>query len=213
MPELDHIAVVAPDLKTGIAWVREVLGVDPQPGGAHPEMGTHNCLLRLGPDVFLEVIGIDPAATKPSPHKRWFGLDDPAQVRRDWRDGRRLRAWVARCDGLETAIGKHKSAFGVPMEVSRGERRWQFGVRDDGSLPGDGALPHLIDWGEAGPPAPAMPDLGCRMHALVVETPEPAFVQGMLDRLKLPAAPSVRAGKIAKLSAVVETPFGMRLLT
>ncbi len=211
--ELDHIAVVAPDLATGLAWVRETLGVEPQPGGKHPEMGTHNHLLRLGEGVFLEVIAADPAAGKPSPHRRWFGLDDPAQLRRDWREGRRLRGWVARCSGLEATIGTRGPTLGVPMAVSRGERRWQFSVRADGSLPSDGALPHLIDWGEAGPPASAMPDMGCRLQALVIETPERAFVHSTLTALALANAPHIRDGKTVRLIAAIETPLGVRILT
>jgi catechol 2,3-dioxygenase-like lactoylglutathione lyase family enzyme len=39
MTELDHIAVIAPDLATGVAWVRDVLGVEASQGGSHPEMG------------------------------------------------------------------------------------------------------------------------------------------------------------------------------
>lgn len=212
MTSLDHIAVVAPDLATGCTWAREVLGVEPQPGGRHPEMGTHNHLLRLGDSLFLEVIAADPAAARPAPHRRWFGLDDPAQVRRDWRDGRRLRAWVAHATDLAATIGPRGATFGAPMEVSRGERRWQFSVREDGSLPADGALPHLIDWGEPGPPAPAMPDLGCRLAALVVETPEPAFVQASLDAIAMKSVPHVRTGKTVRLIAAIETPLGMRIL-
>lgn len=213
MEELDHIAVVVPDFATGIAWVRETLGIEPQPGGKHPEMGTHNHLLRIGESVFLEVISVDPGAGKPSPHRRWFGLDDPAQLRRDWRDGRRLRGWVARCSGLDETIGTRGPTFGEPMTVSRGERNWQFSVRADGYLPADGALPHLIDWGEAGPPASGMPDMGCKLQSLVIETPEPAFVRSTLEALDLPFAPLVRDGKVVRLIAAIETPFGIRILT
>ncbi len=210
---LDHIAVVAPDLASGLAWVREMLGVEPQPGGKHPEMGTHNHLLRLGDSMFLEVIAADPAAGKPSPHRRWFGLDDPAQLRRDWRDGRRLRGWVARCTDLEATIGPRGPTFGVPMPISRGDRRWKFSVRADGTLPADGALPHLIDWGEAGPPASAMPDKGCRLSAFVIETPDPAFVRSSLSALTLSDEPDIRDGKVVRLIAAIETPRGVRILT
>ncbi|HXF52937.1 MAG TPA: VOC family protein [Hyphomicrobiaceae bacterium] len=40
MIRLDHIAVVAPDLGAGAAWVRKTLGIAMAPGGSHPEMGT-----------------------------------------------------------------------------------------------------------------------------------------------------------------------------
>ncbi|WP_393939598.1 VOC family protein [Piscinibacter sakaiensis] len=49
-------------------------GCAPEGGGAHPHMGTHNRLLRLGDHCYLEVIAIDPAAPPPA-RARWFGLD------------------------------------------------------------------------------------------------------------------------------------------
>src|SRR5690606_32822306 len=72
---IDHLVVTAPSLAEGARFVREALGVEPEPGGKHPRMGTHNLLLRLGNDVYLEVIAIDPGAPAPG-HPRWFGLDD-----------------------------------------------------------------------------------------------------------------------------------------
>ena len=89
---LDHLAIVAPDLDTGCAFVTRALGVDLQPGGAHPRMGTHNRLLRLGPDIYLEVIAIDPSAQRPD-RPRWFGMDDL-----DFDAPPRLATWVARTD-------------------------------------------------------------------------------------------------------------------
>ncbi|MGH6623755.1 MAG: VOC family protein, partial [Burkholderiaceae bacterium] len=73
--ELDHLIVACSDLATGVSWVAERLGVEPQPGGRHEAMGTHNALLRLGARCYLEVIAIDPEAAAPA-RPRWFGLDD-----------------------------------------------------------------------------------------------------------------------------------------
>ena len=39
------------------AWVSPL-----ESGGRHPHMGTHNRLLSLGPDLYLEVIAVDPDA-------------------------------------------------------------------------------------------------------------------------------------------------------
>jgi Glyoxalase-like domain len=210
--QLDHIAIIAPSLKDGIVWVRDCLGVSPQIGGQHSQMGTHNMLLRLGDDFFLEVITIDPNAIKPA-HARWFGLDDRASLDSHWHDGRRLRGMVARTDNLATLAGQSPALLGQPMRITRGTRAWQFAVRADGRLPMDGAVPHLMDWGAEGPAAPQMPDLGCRLIELVLETPAPDAVQAVYDRLGLFGGPKLRPGPQQKLMAVIETPTGVHLLT
>jgi hypothetical protein len=212
MTELDHIAVIAPDLGAGVAWVREALGVEmPAVGGSHPEMATHNRLVGLGPDVYLEVIAADPDMPPPA-HRRWFGLDDRQALAHHWREGRRLRGYVARCDDLAAAIGTGGETFGAPLSVSRGERRWLFAVRPDGEMPGDGALPGLIAWGERGTPAPAMPDLGLRLQSLRIETPDPAAVHAALDAIGMTRRPDIHAGPQVRLTATIATPQGVRVL-
>src|SRR3546814_14325236 len=71
---IDHIVITAPSLAEGAAYVESVLGVAPQPGGEHTRMGTHNMVLRLGDDVYLEVIAINPKAL-PLDRPRWSEPD------------------------------------------------------------------------------------------------------------------------------------------
>jgi hypothetical protein len=209
--ELDHIAVVAPDLASGVAWVRDALGVDMPAGGKHPEMGTHNRLVGLGPDVYLEVIAIDPEAPPP-PRRRWFGLDDRDAVERRWREGRRLRTYAARCTDIAAVVGLDGETFGAPMRISRGERQWLFAVRPDGELPMGGALPCLIDWGERGTPAPSMPDLGLRLESLLVETPDADAALAALDSIGMARRPQIGRGPQVRLAATIATPGGVRVL-
>jgi Glyoxalase-like domain len=218
--QLDHIAIIAPSLKDGIVWVRDCLGLSPQIGGQHPQMGTHNMLLRLngqngGDDLFLELITIDPNAPKPV-HSRWFGLDDRDALETNWHEGRRLRGMVARTDKLSTLTtlaGQSPELLGQPMRMTRGEREWQFAVRADGRLAMDGAVPHLMNWGAQGPAASTLPDLGCRLLELVLETPAPEAIQGVYDRIGFFGGPKLREGPRQKLMAVIETPTGVHLLT
>jgi hypothetical protein len=175
-------------------------------------MGTHNHLLRLGDDLFLEVVAVDPAAPRPQ-HRRWFGLDDRAVVERHWQAGRRLRCYVARCAGVAETIGTEGDTFGAPMQLTRGELRWTFAVRTDGELPAGGALPHLMDWGLRGNPAPTMPDFGLRLRELTVETPDPDAVQSALDVIGMTRKPNIRRADTLRLSARIETPQGVRTLT
>jgi hypothetical protein len=209
MTELDHIAVIAPDLRAGVAWVREALGVEMPAGGRHPEMGTHNHLVGLGPDAYLEVIAVDPETPQP-PYRRWFGLDDRDAVAWHWREGRRLRGYVARCTDIAGTIGARSTTFGAPLRVSRGDRHWLFAVRSDGALPLDGAAPSLIDWLDRG--TPAMPDLGLRLQSLTVETPDPDALHAALDAIGMTRKPRIDRGLQVRLTATIATPGGVRVL-
>jgi hypothetical protein len=207
MRTLDHLAIIAPTLEEGVAYVETTLGVPMAAGGKHPQMGTHNRLLRLGDDVYLEAISVDPDA--PRPHRpRWFGLDDFDAVRRAWDEGRRLRAWVARTDDLPGALAAHGAFLGQVVRASRGSRSWDISIPADGSLPLDGLAPSLIAWDAAGSPAPSMPDVGARLAAFVVETPEPERANRLFADLPIQGAPEVRLGKTLKFRADVRTPKG-----
>lgn len=212
MLAIDHLTIVAPTLREGVDHVRDCLGLDMPFGGRHAEMGTVNHLLRLGDDVFLEVIAIDPEAARPA-HPRWFGLDDVERVRRDWDSGRRLRTWVARTSGLDPFLDRMAPLLGRSRRVSRGDRVWSFGVRDDGALPLDGLAPCLIDWGERGSPAPAMPEAGARLLSFVVEHPDPAEVERLYHDLSLSRLVEIRAGPRFRYEAVVEAQEGPRIVS
>lgn len=210
--ELDHLAIVAPTLAQGVAYVEECLGVAPGPGGKHALMGTHNRLVQLGAQRFLEVIAIDPDAPKPDA-PRWFGLDEPTQVQRDWAEGRRLRTYVARTEGLDAHLKREAPFLGVKTQVKRGDLVWHFGVIADGTLPLQGAAPHLMDWGASGTPAARMSDGGLMLKNVIVETPVLEAADALLQRLEMRDGPILRKGPLTRLFALIDTPRGPRLLT
>lgn len=211
MLELDHLVVIAPSLEAGAAHVRERLGIAMAPGGRHPQMGTHNLVLRLGAAVFLEVIAVDPDAPPPG-RPRWFGLDDADGLRAAWEAGRRLRAWVARTADLDAVLAREGELLGEKVRVSRGDRAWDFALRPDGGLPAGGAVPPVIDWGGRGNPAPDMPDRGARLRAFELVHPEPARVAALHARLGIADPPRLRPGGALRYRAWIETPDGVREL-
>jgi hypothetical protein len=211
MLRLDHLTIVAPSLEAGAAHVLEQIGIPMQAGGKHPEMGTHNLLLRLSAEAFLEVIAVDPAAETPS-GPRWFGLGDAETVRSAWSEGRRLRGWVARTDDLDSVLSRHEVLLGHKTRVSRGDRSWLFSLLPDGSLPFDGVAPPVIDWGDRGSPAPAMPDLGARLASFQIEHPDPAWCRELYKELGVANPPEVRKGAQIRYRAMIDTPGGMKEL-
>ncbi len=209
MLKLDHLAIIAPSLEAGAAYVRETLGVDMPTGGKHPQMGTHNLLLRLGADVFLEVIAVNPEAERPK-RRRWFGLDDPEAVQAAWDEGRPLRAWVARTSDFASVLARHSDLLGRQEKVSRGDREWLFAVADDGSLPCGGIAPSVMDWGARGTPAPSMPDFGLRLKSFQIEHPDADRVQELYADLEIIDPPTVIKAKNFRYIAEIETPRGIK---
>jgi hypothetical protein len=172
---LDHLVVAARRLDEGVRWLEDRLGVAPDAGGRHDGFGTHNALLRLGDDVYLEVLAPDPAQPRP-PQPRLFGLNDP-ESRRLLEGGPRLLHWVVRARDLPAAIaamtdaaGESETALGIATSMRRGDLRWTLGIRADGARPPHG-LPSVIDWGRTPHPCARLSDRGVVLERLDVEAP------------------------------------------
>ena len=212
MLQLDHLTVVAPDLAEGVAHVRRCLDLDVPFGQRHLYMGTHNHLLQLGDGIYLEIVALDPAAP-PQPRRRWFGLDDPRQVRADWDAGRRLRGWVARTDCIDTVLTGRGDMFGQKVALPHDAPAFDFAIPDGGSLPLDGLLPSIIDrWGRPRSMA-TIAHLGARLAAFTLEHPDPASIRTLYRDLAIAGAPTVISGVRPRYSAQIETPAGSRVLT
>lgn len=204
---VDHLVVTAPNLKAGVQWVRDALGVTAQLGGKHERMGTHNCLLRLGADIYLEVISPDPNAPDPG-RARWFELD-----KLDRTSEPRLATWVVRTDDIRSAVSAYTEARGAIEAMSRGELTWLITVADDGSMQLGGTAPSVIEWHTPGHPAAWMREEGCWLRELQLIHPDPRRIERMLQSINLNAAPmTVRPGARPHLVATIETPSGLQSL-
>jgi len=198
---LDHLAVACGALAEGVAAVEAALGVPLAPGGVHPTMGTHNRLLSLGPDEYLEVIAIDPGAVPPG-RARWFDLDR-------FSGPPRLGSWICRTEDLAQAQALAPPGTGVPIPLQRGDFRWTMAVPDDGILPFDGVFPALIAWVGTAHPAPRLPDQGVRLRGLEVAHPRPEALRTALTHLMSDPRVTVVQGA-AGLRATFSTPIGER---
>jgi hypothetical protein len=161
---LDHLVVAAHTLDQGSAYVQEALGVPMTGGGKHAAVGTHNRVLKLGPGQYLEVIAIDPEGRQPE-FPRWFNLDDP-EFQNRLKTRPRLITWVARTENVNALAEAIYGQRVCVRPMQRDALRWRFAFTDDGSMPGDGLIPHLIQWDGRMHPSQKMKDAGCRLLSL-----------------------------------------------
>ena len=217
---VDHLVYGAPELAAALQRLEALLGVAAAAGGRHEGRGTHNALLALGDDVYLEVIAPDPAQPAPS-GPRPFGLDDltrprlvtfavhgasrTADLDRE-RAARRLEQW--RRQALKRGYDPGPVMTGGRRRPDGTELSWHLCQHRE--LPFGGAVPFLIDWGVTRSPARSAP-AGCRLLELEVGHPDPAAVRAALRALEV--AVPVRRSPVPVLQAVLDTPRGRVLLT
>lgn len=151
---LDHLVYYADDLDQGIAELEAQLGVAPVHGGSHPGFGTHNALLSLGEEVYLEVLSPDPALN---------ARDKTEWMRQNLSEGRNMLTWVMRThdiDAVSDASRQQGAAIGESFKGSREAPdgtllEWQ--LSDPKAMPFGGCVPFLIDWGTTPHPASTAP--------------------------------------------------------
>ena len=200
MWRLDHLAVVCSDLADGTAWAEAALGVSFLTGGKHARYGTHNRLLGLGPDLYLEAIAPDPEAASMGP--RWFGLDAASGEPR-------LGNWIVACDNLSAALEASPKGAGEAVDLERGDLKWRIAVPEDGSLPMAGGWPTLIEWAPGTRhPATRLADSGLRLKSLTIHRPDAATIAAMLAPRLEDRRIGFETAAIPSLSATFLAPDG-----
>ncbi|SMX33093.1 VOC family protein [Octadecabacter ascidiaceicola] len=166
--KLDHLAIAAETLEEGVSWAEERMGVTFQGGGKHERFGTHNKLLGLEDDIYIEVIAADPSANSMGP--RWFGLDV-------FSGPPRLVNWICEPCVLEPLLIHGMEA----VEMSRDELRWDMGVPPDGTLPMGGGFPTVLSWKTDTPPGAKLISSGLKLEVLTVRHPNALDIAAELD--------------------------------
>jgi hypothetical protein len=201
---IDHLVYAAPDLPAAIADIEERFGVRAQAGGRHIGLGTHNALLALGAQTYLEIIAPDPGQPQP-PMPRPFGADGVS------RGG--LVSWALACDDIDTAVARACSHGYDPGQVADGQRigptgtvlRWRMTL----NAMADSLVPFLISWGNTEHPARSAPH-GLTLQAFHLEHPDPPSLAPPLTALG--AEVEVRPAATAALIARLGGPNGSKVL-
>lgn len=204
---LDHLVIAGATLAQVIDHVSELTGIAPRPGGQHVAMGTHNAVVRLGERLYLELIAIDPTLPRPA-RPRWFDLDVDS-LQQSLGERPQLVGWAARTSNIERAVAEALVAPGAVHAMSRGDLRWRITVPDDGSRPGGGVLPTLIQWDVERHPADGLPDDGASLVELAAAHPSPETLRRALAASGLSDALRVTYGTAPRLAAMLRTPRGL----
>jgi hypothetical protein len=199
---VDHLVYAAADLEVGRDKIEQLLGVRPVLGGRHPQYGTHNALLSLGPATYLEIIAPDPELDVPE-RGVLFGADGVREPR--------LVTWALRSESIDDSAASASSAEVGLGSIESGSRAKPDGtviswkLSDPYAMPLDGAVPFLISWGATPHPAGAAPRAG-ELVGLRIEHPDPEKVREAL--LPLGVEIDVRGGEQFRLIARVKTARG-----
>lgn len=182
---MDHLIIAALTLEQGVEYVRETLGVEIPPGGKHTAMATHNHVMRLGDDVYLEVIAADnhpDAQAVRLQQPRWFALDDP-YIRQALARSPALVTWAVNTPDIQRTLDSALWQGGEARELSRGDLSWSLAMTEDGRLQGAGMLPYIIQWHVNDHPSRNMADTGVRLEALRIQHPQYQWLQNCLQSI------------------------------
>lgn len=193
---LDHLVYATPDLEATTRDLESRLGVRASAGGQHPGRGTHNALISIGPQIYLEIIGPDPL--QPEIRPVWFGIDQLTAPK--------LITWAVRVDDLEAYV-KEISPDAKVGAVRSGSRKtpdgttlsWQ--LTEPQIVQGVGLVPFLIEWNSRRHPADSA-IAGPSLVQLRIEHPEPKLIRQQLNTLRLEVA--IQQGSSPALVAIFE---------
>ena len=202
MHRFDHLIFAAPDLDRAVGDLEARLGVRAAIGGRHPAWATHNALIALSADTYLEIIA--PEAGEAPPQPRPLGLDTLVTPR--------LATWVAKASELEELVAravKHGVDLGA---VRTGGRLRSDGVQQSWRMTdplasrADGIVPFFIDWGDSPHPAATAPP-GLTLIGFRAEHPRAAWLATVIADLGLEL--EVEVGPVPRLIARLETARGV----
>jgi len=212
---LDHLVYGVPDLEEGIDHLEKLLGVRAVFGGQHKGIGTHNALLALSKNSYLEIIAPDPLQ-QPYRHEdrhrfgksMWFGMHNLSQPK--------LLTFAIKSNRIAEQL-KQARQLGFPLgDVQNGSRDKPDGTRlswqltNPSQLIEGGIVPFLIDWGESAHPAESM-SATCELISLEATHPLAEDLNQKLSAMNVWMKCS--KGEEKKLMATLKSPNGVVMLS
>ena len=150
MHKLDHIVLGAYTLQEGTEFVESKLQAKLSDIGYHKDMGTHNRVIRISDEVYLEVIAIDPDISDIK-NRKWFNLDN-SNLQSKLKKSPQIIGYVV--ENNDVNVLEYYDPF---FEASRSHYKWEFAMPKykNKLLQSDivelGIIPNLISWKSSKP--------------------------------------------------------------
>ena len=145
MHKLDHIVFGATTLEEGTDFIENILQTKLSDIGYHKDMGTHNRVIKISNEVYLEVVAIDPKMNDLK-NKKWFNLDN-SSLQLKLKKSPQIVGYVI--ENNNRIPLKYYDSF---FEASRANYRWKFAMPScnnnnlDIEIIETGIIPSLISW-------------------------------------------------------------------
>ena len=207
MLQLDHLVYGVPDLEQGINDLEKLLGVRAIFGGQHKGIGTHNALLALSKNSYLEIIAPDPLQ-QPFGKSMWFGVHNLSQPK--------LLTYAIKSNNISEQLDQARQLGFQLGDVQKGSRDKPDGTRlswqltNPSELIEGGVVPILIDWGDSAHPAESITAI-CELINLEATHPHAEDLNQKLNAMNVWMKCS--QGEEKKLTATLNTPKGIVTLS
>lgn len=203
MRKIDHIVFAVKDLQEGSAYIQSLLGCQVIPGGKHLNNGTHNAVVNLGNNIYLEIIAADPGNNN-VPKPRWMGVDviDQSTVTR----------WAIKSDDLAPDLATLKKYNPALATSFAGSRKKQDGSTLSWNMalplpsPTVEIAPFITDWKDSIHPTATLPE-ECELMSI-------EFYASELNKLKqlfsaLAVEYDIQSSNVERIKLKIKSPNGL----
>lgn len=193
---IDHIILGINNLDKGIAQFKELTGIEPVFGGIHPYSFTHNALVALDHETYIEIMAPRPDAENIPEH--FLRLENLTPV-----------DWAVRTRNTAHTKEKLKAVGFISSESKDGSR-----AKSDGTILSwttfgiekQNGFPFFIEWGPGAVHPSASSPNGCTLQSFNIITPDDEIMNKLSTPLKLGL--TVTKGGQQQLQLIINTPKG-----
>lgn len=193
---IDHIILGINDLEKGIAQFKELTGVEPVFGGVHPYSFTHNALVALDGEMYIEIMAPRPGAENVPAYFLTLETLTPID-------------WAVRVANVNKTKEKLKTAGFVTTESKDGSRAKPDGTKLTWTTFGieqHDDFPFFIEWGVDSVHPSATSPAGCSLKSFHINTPDDGAMSKLNTVLQLGA--TLSTGNKTRLRLTIDTPNG-----